>query len=119
LVEIHRVERMLQERGERMLSRLFTAAEVEYSMSRALPARHLAARLAAKEAAFKALAGTEEARAIGWKELEVLHSAFGAPTLRFTGRALLRAEALGVTGSHVSLTHSENTAAAFVVLVGA
>ena len=52
----------------RMLARLFTPDEVGYAKSRANPAMHLAARLAAKEAAFKALAGTNEAKMIGWRE---------------------------------------------------
>jgi holo-[acyl-carrier protein] synthase len=116
LVDIDRVERMLADHGERILTRLFTAAEVEYCSSRAAPARHYAARLAAKEAGFKALAGSDDARTIGWKELEVLNSVYGVPALRMFGRAQLRAEQLGVGAVHLSLTHGENTAVAFVVM---
>ena len=118
LVEIDRVERMLDARGERMLRRLFTEGEAAYAMRGAHPAQHLAARLAAKEAAFKALAGNELARGIGWKEMEVARGADGRPSLILHGRAWTRAAELGVTAIHLSLTHARDTAAAVVVLEG-
>ena len=115
LVDIARVDRLLDAKGERALRRLFTASEVEYALSRPLPAQHLAARLAAKEAAFKALAGNSLARGIGWREIEVVRRE-ERPTLAFHGRAAERVAELGVTGVWVSLTHSGTTAAAMVVL---
>jgi holo-[acyl-carrier protein] synthase len=116
LVEIERLDRMLRERGERLLARLFTDQEVAYCMARSLAARHFAARVAAKEAAFKALAGSDAARAIGWKELEISNSPLGIPQLRMHGRAQARAELLGVNHVHVSITHGDKNAVAVVVL---
>ena len=116
LVEIVRVERMLDGRGERMLARLFTADEVAYARARARPAMHLAARLAAKEAAFKALSGSEEARSIGWREVEVVPREGHGPTLAFHGRAEVRARQLDIGHVWLSLTHTDNTAGAVVVL---
>lgn len=118
LVDIARVDRLLDAKGERALRRLFTSDEVEYALGRALPAQHLAARLAAKEAAFKALAGNSLARTIGWREIEVIRSEHG-PTLALHGRAADRAAELGVTTIWVSLTHSATTAGAVVVLEAA
>ncbi len=115
-VDIHRVERMLADHGDRMLARLFTANESAYAMAKARPAQHLAARLAAKEAAFKALAGNELARSVGWREIEVGNGSDGAPSIRLTGRALARSRQLGVRAVHVSLTHAEGLALAVVVL---
>jgi holo-[acyl-carrier protein] synthase len=80
------------------------------------PHPHVAARVAAKEACFKALSGDIEARAIAWQEIEVVHDEHRRPVLRLHGRAWQRAVALGVTSIHVSLTHSKHTAAAVVVL---
>jgi holo-[acyl-carrier protein] synthase len=116
LVEIERVERMLDGKGDRMLDRLFTADEVAYARARARPAMHLAARLAAKEAAFKALAGTDEARLIGWREVEVVPREGHAPTLVFHGRADARARELVIQHVWLSLSHSDVTAGAVVVL---
>lgn len=116
LVEIVRVERMFDGKGERMLARLFTPAEVDYARARARPAMHLAARLAAKEAAFKALSGSDEARAIGWREVEVVPRDGHGPTLAFHGRAEERARHLEIRHVWLSLTHTNATAGAVVVL---
>ncbi len=118
LVDIARVQRLIDAKGERALRRLFVADEVDYALTRALPAQHLAARLAAKEAAFKALAGNSLARTIGWREIEVVRGDHG-PTLALHGVAADRAAELGVTSIWVSLTHSATTAGAVVVLESA
>jgi holo-[acyl-carrier protein] synthase len=116
LVDIARVARLLETKGDRARRRLFTEGELAYAERRAEPARHLAARFSAKEAAYKALAGTEHARGIGWHDIEVLVEWDGRPALRFHGRAAERAAELGITRAHLSLTHADTTAAAVVVL---
>lgn len=116
LVAIARVERLLDGKGERAIARLFTESEVRYARSRARPAMHLAARLAAKEAAFKALAGSDDARLIGWREVEVISRPQGPPALAFHGRADFRMRELGVQHVHVSLTHTDDVAGAVVML---
>ncbi len=116
LVDIARVQRLIDGKGQRALDRLFTADEVAYATSRASPAMHLAARIAAKEAAFKALSGSDEARRIGWREVEVIAQSGGAPRLELHGRAQLRARELGVGRAHLSLSHTDTTAGAVVVL---
>jgi holo-[acyl-carrier protein] synthase len=119
LVEISRVRSMIATRGERALLRLFTEAERAYCRDMANPARHLAVRVAAKEAAFKALSGSDEARGIGWREMEVELDEIGRPSLRLHGRALARAKELGVARTWVSLSHGDDLATAFVVLEAA
>lgn len=116
LVEIARVEKMLAGKGERMLTRLFTTDEVGYAQARPHPAMHLAARLAAKEAAFKALAGSDDARSIGWRDVEVVSRAGQGPTLAFHGKAKARAEALAVARIWLSMTHTDTAASAMVIL---
>jgi holo-[acyl-carrier protein] synthase len=115
LVDIARVTRLLEAKGDRALRRLFTSDEVGYAISHPLPALHLAARLAAKEAAFKALAGNALARGIGWKDIEVVRGE-PRPTLAFHGRAAERSAELGITTVWVTLTHTATTAGAVVVL---
>jgi holo-[acyl-carrier protein] synthase len=115
-VDIDRVERMLVDRGERMLARLFSDGERQYVQTKVAPGQHFAVRLAAKEAAYKALAGNELARGIGWRDVEVLTRAVGSPELRMHGRAGEGFAVLGAVRAHVSLTHSQTTAVAVVVL---
>lgn len=116
LVAIARVEQMLERKEQRALDRLFTEHEQEYALARARPAMHLAARLAAKEAAFKALTGSDEAKKIGWREAEVRRGSEGPPALHFSGRAASRAEELGVTRVHLTLSHTDEVAGAVVIL---
>lgn len=116
LVEIERVARLVEGYGERALTRLFTPGEVAYARRRAHAAEALAARLAAKEAAFKALSTCADARAIAWREMEVANGADRRPELLLHGRAAACAAALGVTRCWLTLTHTATTAAAVVVL---
>lgn len=118
LVDIARIERLLADQGERAIKRLFTDAEAEYALRRGQPARHFAARFAAKEAAYKALAGTRDARLVGWRDIEVAPEWDGRPTLVLHGRAADRAAELGVVRALLTLTHSDATAGAVVVLEG-
>ena len=118
LVDIARVERLIDWKGDRALKRLFTFREVDYASRKPQPARSYAARLAAKEAGFKALAGSELARAIGWRDLEVVMHSDGRPALVFHGPARRRASDMGVTRVHLTLTHTSTTAGAMVVIEG-
>ena len=118
LVEIARIERLVAERGERAIARLFTPDEAAYAAARGRPAVHLAARFAAKEAAYKALAGNDLARGIGWRDLEVVNAWDGRPSLLLHGPAGTSAAELGGVQAMLTMTHSEVTAGAVVVLVG-
>jgi holo-[acyl-carrier protein] synthase len=118
LVDVPRVARMLDSKGDRVLARVLTESERAYCVEQAAPARHVAARLAAKEAAFKALNQDGETGWIGWREVEVARRDDGRPTLLFHGRAEEVAQRLGVGSMMVSLTHTETAAAAVVVLLG-
>jgi holo-[acyl-carrier protein] synthase len=117
LVDHARIRDMMTRVGsERVLGRLLTDAEREYCARMRDPYPHVAVRVAAKEACFKALSGDLEARAIAWQEIEVVHDEHRRPALKLHGRAWERAVALGVTQVRVSLTHSQHSAAAVVVL---
>ena len=118
LVDIVRVERLLRRHPERALRRLLTEQEQSYCMAAARPAQHVAARLAAKEASYKALQQAGNARAVGWLDSEVVLNAHGRPSLQLHGVAERAAEHLGVSGAIMSLTHSDSTAAAVVILLG-
>lgn len=75
-----------------------------------------AGNFAAKEAAAKAL-GTGF-RGFGPREVEILRDSLGRPELYFHGKAALRAEELGVSAAHVTISDDAEYAVAFVVLEG-
>ena len=117
LLDVSRMARLLGGHGGRFESRVFTGAELSDCEGRVDRAQALAARFAAKEACLKAL-GTGWSQGLGFQQVEVLRADGGRPVLRLLGSAKARAEALGVTSAHVSLTHQKGMAGAVVVLEG-
>lgn len=117
LVEVSRIRDLLVRHGERFKERTFTHDETAYCDKCADPAMHYAARFAAKEAAAKAL-GTGFSDGVSWRDIEVVRAENGAPSLTMHGGAAALAKSKGVTVALVSLTHTKDTAAAQVVLVG-
>ena len=118
LVECARIQRSIDRFGDRFLHRVFTSGEIEYSMSMKFPARHLAARFAAKEAVSKAF-GTGIGRAMGWRNIDIRKKASGEPFLVFSGPAQELAAKRGVTSVLITLSHTEHHAMASVVLEAA
>lgn len=116
LVEVARARKMLDEKGAHVYDRLLTSAEAEYCRSRPDPAEHVAVRLAAKEAVYKALQGSEEARGIGWRDIEVTRASDGRPDVALVGLAATRARELGVRRVLLSLSHTHEAAVAVAVL---
>ena len=117
LVEIARVERVLRRHPERARTRLFAPGEVDYCEAASRPAQSYAARFAVKEAFFKAV-GCGWGAGVAWNEVEVVGVPGEAPGLRLHGAALERAAAMGVRSTHLSITHSRDSALAFLVLEG-
>jgi holo-[acyl-carrier protein] synthase len=115
LVEVERVRRAWARFGERFAHRILTDAE--RGSLHGDPAAYLAARLAAKEAAFKAL-GTGWAAGVTWRQVEILNTLSGAPEMSFFGVARRLLTERGAGGVHVSLTHTAGHAAAVVVIEG-
>jgi holo-[acyl-carrier protein] synthase len=113
LIEISRIQKVLDRHGERFLNRIYTPAEIQQSKGNA---PELAARFAAKEAASKAL-GTGIGL-VSWREMEILNEKSGKPQLHLTGKAAQVAHHLGYQTWSVSLTHSREMAAAVVVCLG-
>jgi holo-[acyl-carrier protein] synthase len=117
LVENARIERSLERFGERFLKRVFTPGEIEYSQSMKYPARHLAARFAAKEAVSKAF-GTGIGKAMGWKDIDVRRKRSGEPFVVLEGGAKNLADERGISAVWITLSHTENHAMAMIVVEG-
>jgi holo-[acyl-carrier protein] synthase len=119
LMEVGRIARALAHptRGARFRARVFTAGEIEYCERRQRSAaQSYAARFAAKEAVMKAL-GRGFGGGIGWREIEVVRGR-GAPRVVLTGLAARVAAERGIRRLHVSLTHTAESAMAYVIAEG-
>ena len=115
VVRIDRVWAVLERKGPRALARFFTPAEAERCHGSRHPPESFAARFAAKEAFFKAL-GTGWGIGGAWTDVEVVSTPTGAPMLRLSGRAARLAAERGADRVHVTLAHSDEIAAAVVIL---
>jgi holo-[acyl-carrier protein] synthase len=113
-VEIDRFRRSL-ERTPSMKTRLFTHEELEYVEPHDDPTASLAARFAAREAVMKAMG--VGLGAFEFHDVWVQRADSGRPTLAVTGRAEQIANELGVTDWHLSITHTDTTAIAYVIAV--
>lgn len=108
VVDVGRFEVSL-DRTPGLRDRLFTPAE------RSRPSASLAARFAAKEALAKALGAPA---GLHWQDAEVVSAADGRPRLELRGTVAREADRLGVTSTHVSLSHDAGIASAVVILEG-
>ncbi len=102
LIDISRVEKTLERFGERFLARVYTSTEREKSDGRANRVASYAKRYAAKEACAKAL-GTGFRRGVYWRDIGVVNLPSGRPTLRLTGGAADRLEAITPSGTEVRI----------------
>lgn len=117
VVELPRARALLARHGTRILDRTLTDSEREYVDSLGDPAPAFAARLAAKEAVYKALQVLPGARPVGWREIGVRRLPDGRPEVVLSGLAAELLAPHGVT-IHISLSHSRDVAAAVVILEG-
>lgn len=109
LVEIGRMERAL-ERRPGLAERLFTARELRDAEERRRPARHLAARFAAKEAVVKAVPVDGP---VAIDEIEVVGS---SPPCIELHRSLAEASRAGGWSIRLSLTHEREMAGAVAIV---
>lgn len=123
LIDIRRVEKVIERHGDRFISRIFTEVEQAKAMRRAKSAKGLVAtyakRFAAKEACSKAL-GTGIHQGVWWRDMGVVNMPGGRPTMKLTGGALKRLESLLPPGheARIDLTITDDwpLAQAFVMI---
>lgn len=106
-IDVTQVSRFTQAAArDRLLERIFTAAERDSSMQR------MAGRFAAKEALAKALGAPS---GLVWTDVEVRKDEAGKPYFACAGTVAQRVAELGIGQLHLSITHDAGIAAAVVV----
>ena len=115
--DVERIRRALEATsGARFRSRVFTDGERAYCEARRRGRfASYAARFAAKEAAMKAL-GTGWSRGIGWRDFEVVRTEEEGPRLVLHGKAAALARRRGMVRWFLTLTHTDDSAAASVIV---
>ena len=116
LVDLARVRRLLADKGDQAMHRFFSDDERSYLGTRPDATGHAAARIAAKEAVYKAMQSLPGARAVGWREIEIARDGDGRPAIRLHGLAARLSRDRGGLQISISLTHSELSAVAVAVI---
>ena len=117
IVDIARINTLLQRHGMRFLKRICSPEEIDYCMKRHDSPSCIAGRFAVKEAAFKALSAGRSS-GISFQDISV-DIAHGAPLLRLTGKAHELSRLKGAGQYHVSISHDKGCAVAVVILENA
>lgn len=112
LVEVARMQELLERWGERFLKKLFTENEINSCQGKVNQSECLAARFAAKEALAKAL-GHGWCRHFSWTDVEIYNEANGKPAFKIGGKTKKLVEDVSI---FLSLTHIKSQAAAFVII---
>jgi holo-[acyl-carrier protein] synthase len=110
LAEVHRY-RFDERKLEWFARKIYTDSEFHYAMRKRNWAERLAGFFAAKEATRKAFG-----HAIPWRLVGVGHERSGKPTIELHGEAHKLIELRDVRTIHLTITHTESTAAAVVIL---
>ena len=119
LVDIRRIEQTIERHGDRFINRIYTEIERARAERKANRIDTYAKRFAAKEACAKAL-GTGFRNGVFFRDMGVVNLPSGKPTLRLTGGALKRLQAITPDGFDaqidLALTDEYPLAQAFVVI---
>ena len=118
LIDIRRVEKTIARHGDRFIQRLYTDIERAKSDRRANRAASYAKRFAAKEACAKAL-GTGLNHGVYWRDMGVVNLSGGKPTLKLTGGALARLDAITPSGhrAEIALTITDDFPLAQAIVI--
>jgi len=117
IIEVARIEASYARFGERFLERILHPNEIRYCLSHKTPGPFLAVRFAAKEAISKAF-GTGIGQQLGWQDMEVGRKESGEPFVILHGKGVDLLAARGGAGLKISLSHTQNYAAAVATLEG-
>jgi len=118
VVDLSRLEGVLERHGGAFERRVFLAREIRRGLRGRPRLAHLGGLFAAKEAVLKAL-GTGWAAGVGFRQVEIRRTPSGAPAVELHAAAADRARQLGVRTIHLSITHDGGVAAAVAVFEGA
>src|SRR4029077_596923 len=119
LVDIRRIEQAIARHGDRFINRIYTEVERARAERKQNRIDTYAKRFAAKEACAKAL-GTGFRKGVFFRDMGVVNLPSGKPTLRLTGGALARLQAITPAGYaaqiDLALTDEYPLAQAFVII---
>ncbi|MCB0910057.1 MAG: 4'-phosphopantetheinyl transferase superfamily protein [Propionibacteriaceae bacterium] len=107
--------RLIRELGETYTTYAFTEAEIDTARSVERPDVHFAVRFAVKEAVYKAIAHLTPAKHFDLRIVETLVREDGTPYVSISQSLEEQLASAGVRGLHLTVSHGQDLAFAFVV----
>jgi holo-[acyl-carrier protein] synthase len=114
IFEVKRMKERLQKQPS-FIDGIYTEQEINYCNQHKYKEQHYAARYAAKEAFFKAI-GTGWRNGIKFQEIEIINDDLGKPEILLHGKAKEAMKNIKAGSIHVSLSHTQEYAVAFVII---
>ena len=117
IIEVSRIEKLIKEKGDKFLNRIYTKNEIDYCESKGLNKyQHYAGRFAAKEAVFKVLnAKTASESSLTFKNIEILNTNDGAPYVNILDDIMI--DCFDMYNVDVSISHIKKYATATAISV--
>jgi holo-[acyl-carrier protein] synthase len=114
IVEVSRIESKISS-NQYFKEHVFSKLEIEYCDNQKKPGIHYAARWAVKEAYLKAY-GLKFIGNHRLHEIETRHNEDGKPSINLIGKAMEEFEAKKFEIIHVSISHTDSHAIAYVII---
>ena len=116
IIEVSRIEKLIKEKGDKFLNRIYTQNEINYCESKVSNKyQHYAGRFAAKEAVFKVLnRETDSGNSLTFKNIEILNKNDGAPYVNILDNIMIDCFDKNVD---ISISHIKKYATATAVSV--
>ncbi len=111
IIEVGRIQRLIDLYGQRFLDKIFTLEEQDYCLNYKESGARFAGRFAAKEAVAKAL-GTGFRDVVTWKGIAILSEKGGRPSLHLSDEINLR---FGHPKILLSISHCKEYATAVAI----
>ena len=109
IIEVARIEKLIKEKGNKFLNKIYTQKEIDYCESKGPNKyQHYAGRFAAKEAIIKAWQGPQGA--INMKKIEITNTRGGKPV------ALLDCNPAFYESIQISISHIKDYATATALI---
>lgn len=113
IIEIDRIKESVDRFGDHFLKKIFTSGELLYCCEKANKYQHLAARFAAKEAVYKAIASSWQPT-VGWHDIEIFNEPTGLPIVKPKGK--LKDFLADDKNLKISMSHSRDYVACVAII---
>lgn len=115
IVEIDKIKKVDKRNKGKFIYKIFTPKEITYCKAQVNPYQHFAARFAAKEALLKSF-GLGIISGVSLKDIEVKNGKNNKPYVNLSNKLLLLKKRKKIKNIHISLSHFNKYAIAFVII---